>query len=156
LLGSIARMADDTSVELDGAGPHSRRERADHRRLCHSTSVRVRALLPRTARRVLPQWDAIRGREPCPFTAVSATDTSPRRSPRTPCDRWLSSSKIDHLTHRRAGFQLRKALIDFGELDAARDQMVELEATLFPQRQQPRHVNPKTVAAHRAALELAI
>lgn len=48
--------------------------------------------------------------------------------------RSLSSSKIDHLTHRRTGLQLRKALVDFGEPYAARDQMVELEAPLFPQR----------------------
>jgi LPS sulfotransferase NodH len=43
-----------------------------------------------------------------------------------------SSGEVDHLTHWSAGFQLGKALVDLAELDAAGDQMVELQPALLP------------------------
>jgi hypothetical protein len=64
--------------------------------------------------------------------------------------------EINQLTHRRAGFQRGETLIDLAELDAARDEVIELQPPLLPQRQEARHVDPEAVAAHHRALELAV
>ena len=41
--------------------------------------------------------------------------------------------EIDQLTHRGAGFECGEPVIDLGQFEPARDQVIELEPTLPPQ-----------------------
>src|SRR5580704_11886347 len=67
-----------------------------------------------------------------------------------------SGREIDELAHGRAGLQSCEALVDLREPDAAGDQVIELELTLSIEGEQPRHVDPEAVAAHRGALDLTV
>src|SRR4051794_7809094 len=55
---------------------------------------------------------------------------------------------IDQLADRRARFQPCETLVDFVKPERARDQVIEFQPALAPQRQQPRHIHPEAVAAH--------
>src|SRR5690242_7070327 len=67
-----------------------------------------------------------------------------------------SGREIDELAHGGARLQGCEASVDVGEVDAARDQVVELELALSIEGEQPGHVDPEAVAAHRGALNLAV
>src|SRR5690348_5780640 len=60
----------------------------------------------------------------------------------------LRGAEIDQLTHGSSRFERGEAFVNFGQFNLARDQMIELQASLSPQGQQSRHVDPEAVAAH--------
>jgi hypothetical protein len=128
------RRADYTGVELDGVESHSTPETepitadwAIELSVASATRPRSSAATRRDPRdRTVSFYRCRISQLQRRYLAAAIAADAMRRC--------LSSSKIDHLTHRRTGFQLRKALVDFGEPYAPRDQMVELEAPLFPER----------------------